>query len=43
MEVIVEIGDKMEAVQYLRPLLTNQHQNFAMLALFGHTLKVSED
>ena len=29
--------------QYFRPLLTNQHQNFTMLALFGQTLQVSED
>ena len=28
MEVIVEIFDKTEAAQYLRPLLTNQDQNF---------------
>ena len=34
---------KMEAAQYLEPLLSNQGQNFTIWALFGHTLHYSKD
>ena len=33
----------METAQYLRPLLSNQAQNFTIWALFGHTLHYSKD
>ena len=34
---------QMEAAQYLWTLLTDQHQNFTKLVLFGCTLQNSED
>ena len=33
----------MDTAQYLRPLLSNQAQNFTIWALFGHTLHYSKD
>ena len=33
----------METAQYLRPLLSNQAQNFTIWALFGHILHYSKD
>ena len=43
MEVIVEFFDKIEAVQYLMLLLTNQDKNFTKLVVFGHTLQIFSD